>query len=463
MRPARCSRVVALVASLAGMAAMAPAIAQQPAPNPREWLRSGPMVGPAERTETTVWLQTTRPARVQVRFWPEGDPSKGARLSAEVETAAAGDHIARLPLTGLAFGTRYAYEVYLDGLRVDLPYPAGFQTQAMWEHRTPPPPLRIALGSCAYVNDPPYDRPEETYGGAYEIFGAIAAQKPDLMLWLGDNVYYREADWTGESAMRYRYAHTRALRELQPLLAAAHHYATWDDHDYGPNNSDRTFRGREESLRVFRDYWPNPSFGTLEVPGVFTRFTWSDVEVFLLDDRFHRSPNAMPESPDKRMYGREQLRWLLEGLASSEATFKVVVGGNQFLNHHEHEDLGDFPAEKEELLGFLAASGIGGVVLVSGDRHHTELLKLDRPGLYPLYEFTSSPLTSGGSKIEEEADNPLRIPGTWVTDGTRNFGLIEVTGPEDDRVLTLRTLDAAGQELWRRQIRRSELGRVEEE
>ena len=33
-------------------------------------------------------------------------------------------------------------------------------------------------------------------------------------------------------------------------------------------------------------------------------------------------------------------------------------------------------------------------MFLSGDRHFTELLKVERPGTYPLYEFTSSPLTS---------------------------------------------------------------------
>ena len=33
----------------------------------------------------------------------------------------------------------------------------------------------------------------------------------DLMIWLGDNCYYREPDWTSEAHMRYCYAHTRSV------------------------------------------------------------------------------------------------------------------------------------------------------------------------------------------------------------------------------------------------------------
>lgn len=446
------SRLLALSLVLA----FAPgAAAQQAPPDPTPWLRSGPMLGPAEPTEASIWLQTTRPCRVQVRFWEQGKPET-ARLSAETATAEASDLIAKLRLSGLRFGTRYEYEVYLDGLRVARPYPEVFQTQAMWQWRTDPPDFRMATGSCAYINESPYDRPGDPYGGGYEIFRAIAAAKPDLMLWLGDNVYYREGDWTTEAGMRHRYAYDRSLPEVQPLLASTHNYAIWDDHDYGSNDSDRTFRGKEASLRIFQDYWMNPTYGLPDTPGVFTSFSWSDVDFFLLDDRYHRSPNAMPDGPDKRMYGRAQLDWLKSSLASSRATFKIVAGGNQFWNPVTlYEAFGKFPAEQKELLDFLRDAKIEGVVFLSGDRHHTELLKRVEPGLYPLYEFTSSPLTSGTHKGEQEKENPARVPGTWVTE-VRNFGLVEVTGKPKERVLRLRTLDAHGKELWKYEVREGE-------
>ncbi len=454
--PIRLTRSLSL-AVLFFAAPLAPACAWQDSGDPSGCLSSGPMLGPAEMTQTTVWLQTRRPCRAQVRWWREGTP-EAARLSPSVETAAAGDHIARFELPGLEPGSRYEYEIYLDGFRLNPPAPLSFQTQAMWRYRTDPPPFRVAIGSCAYITDAPFDRPGDPYGGDYKIFRAIAQARPDFMIWLGDNVYYREADWTTERDMRRRWAHDRALPELQPLLGAVHHYAIWDDHDFGPNDSDRTFRHRATSLRVFQDYWANPTWGLPEAPGVFTRFEWADVDFFLLDDRSHRAPNTMPAGPDKRMYGREQLQWLKESLAGSRAPFKIVAGGGQFWNPlNTFESLGQYPAEQQELYDFIREARIEGVVFLSGDRHHTELLRRQEPGMYPLYEFTSSPLTSGGSRLEEEAGNPARVPGTWVTGGTRNFGLLEVSGEEEARVLTLRTLDADGKELWKQEIQEAEL------
>ena len=137
------------------------------------------------------------------------------------------------------------------------------------------------------------------------------------MLWMGDNVYYREVDWATPTMMEARYAHTRRTPAMQPLLGHTHNYATWDDHDYGPNNSDRSYRQKGASLRIFKQYWANPNYGRPDVPGVFGKFQWGDVDVFLLDDRYHRSPTPAPRTDDKTMWGEAQRQWLIDALTSS--------------------------------------------------------------------------------------------------------------------------------------------------
>jgi alkaline phosphatase D len=436
---------------------LAAARPQQTLPEASQWLRSGPMPGHCELTETAIWLQTRKACRAELRYWKRGIPDS-ARLSMAIETKAVTDHIAHFNLEQLQFGTRYDYELYLDGLRVPFSKMPSFQTQAMWRYRTEPPPFRIAIGSCAYINDPLYDRPGEPYGGGYEIFPAIARQQPDAMLWLGDNIYYREADWLGETAMRYRYAQNRELPELRELLSATHHYAIWDDHDFGPNDSDRAYRDRARSLGIFQDYWANATYGTAETPGVFGRFEWGDTEFFLLDDRYYRSPNRALSATQKVMFGATQMEWLKDALTSSNATFKIIAGGNQMMNPlTPFEAFGNFPQEQRHLIDFIREARISGVLFLSGDRHLTELIKRTEPGLYPLYDFTSSPLTSSPAQpTKEEIDNPARLPGTLVT-GVRNYGLLEASGTAKERKLLLRTLDATGKEWWRHEIKATDL------
>lgn len=417
-------------------------------------LRAGPMVGYGEQTEVMLWLQTTRPALAQIRYWPV-DQAANARLSEAVSTTTAGDHIARFALSGLPPGTRFNYELYLNGALTPRPYRLAFQTQPHWQWRTDPPAFTVAFGSCAYVNETAMDRPGKPYGSDYEIFAAIAAQQPDLMLWLGDNTYYREPDWYAEAGMRHRYAHTRSLPELQALLGAAHNYAIWDDHDYGPNDADRSYRLKQTALKIFKDYWANPSYGVEGVPGVFMRFEWGDIEFFMLDDRYHRSPNDMPDTPDKVMFGAAQMQWLMEALVNSRAPFKIVVGGNQMLNPvNAAEAFPNYRDEYQKFLQGLQTHKISGVLFLSGDVHHVELNKIVLPDFYPLYDFTSSSLTAGLYRPNQT--NPALVPGTLVDD-THAFGLLRFAGPRTERRVTLECYDKEGKKRWQHEIAAKEL------
>lgn len=416
---------------------------------------SGPMVGYGDMMETMLWVQTTSAATIQYRYWIEGE-KKNALLSKKVNTTEETDFIAKHILTNLKPGTRYEYEVMLNGKVVPRPYPLTFVTQTNWQWRSDPPDFTVAFGSCAFINDPPSDRPGQPYGGDYHIFNSIAGKKPDLMLWLGDNWYYREDDYFAPSRMRYRVSRDRAVSELQPLLGSTHHYAIWDDHDFGPDNSDRTYAQRTEALTIFRQYWANPTFGTLETPGVFFRFGWGDVEFFMLDDRFYRSPNRMPADQTKTMLGKEQLQWLKESLVSSNATFRIIVNGNQILAGKDIETLRNYPAEFDELIGWIKTQKIPGVLFLSGDRHIAELSVLEDSAFYPFYDFTSSPLTAGISTRRTIGQNSLLVPGTFVND-SRNFGMLRFDGQRDSRRLTMELYDTNGKLRWSRSVKASEL------
>lgn len=419
-----------------------------------ELLQSGPMVGYSEMREVMVWAQTTEPAEVHVEFWPEGDPdARGATVPMLTDGESA--HIAWLVIGGLEPGTRYRYALYINGEAVPRDYRLSFQTQMLWQWRTDPPPVEFVIGSCAYVNDTAYDRPGTPYGSDYQIFKAIYDEAPDFMIWLGDNVYLREADWYSRSGILDRYTHTRSLPEMQPLLGALHHYAIWDDHDYGPNNSDRSFRMKDVTLEAFRLFWGNPEGGLVDQPGITTMFQWADLEFFLLDNRYHRSPNARVTG-ERTILGAAQFEWLIDALAASYAPFKFVVIGGQVLNSVEsHENYAVFAAERERLLRAIRAEGITGVFFLTGDRHHTELSRMERRGTYPLYDLTISSLTAGPNPRAVNEPNDYRVDGTFL--GEHNYGRLVVTGPRTERVLTITTFDAGGAAKWERVIPAAEL------
>lgn len=417
-------------------------------------LRSGPMVGYGQMTEVMLWVQTTKEATVQLRYWDVAEPGL-RKMSSAVRTENARENIAHILIRDLLPGKSFAYELLINGKLVPRPYPLRFQTQGLWQWRTDPPDFSAAFGSCLYINETQWDRPGTPYGSDYEILNVIASKQPDLMLWLGDNTYYREIDWNTAAGLRHRWNHTRAIPELQPILGAAHNYAIWDDHDYGPNDADRSYRLKTEALETHKLFWANQTYGIPGTDGVFGRFEWGDVEFFMLDDRYHRSPNDALDDAQKTMFGRDQLQWLKDGLTSSIATFKMVVNGNQMLNPSTGgETFSNYRSEYDELLRFIRDRRIPGVVFLSGDRHLSELIVLKDSAFYPLYDYTSSSLTAGLSTFKE--DNPSIVPGTLVNDA-HSFGILKFSGPGKDRKLTMECWDYKGTLRWTYEIRSGQL------
>ncbi len=420
-------------------------------------LEAGPMLGYVEIQEANLWIQTTKPVEYEIRYHPKGEENN--TMSYHGMTKSSASNTAHIKLADLSYGTTYDYDLYLEGNRVELPYNTSFTTKPLWQYRTSPPNVSIALGSCLFINDKKSDRPGEGYGKGTDILPEITKKNPDMMLWLGDNVYYREPDFYSKPAMDERYKDARNTEDMQALLANTINLATWDDHDFGPNNSDRSYRMREETLDIFKRYWANPSYGTEETKGVFTKYKYSDVELFFMDDRYHRAPNRL-DSEDKAFFGEAQLQWLMDSLVGSSATFKLVIVGNQATNKmHNYESLFAYKHEYNKLMNFLKEQDIPGVVFISGDRHFTELLKTNRGRDYPIYEFTSSPLSSSSYSTldeSEEYNNPQRVEGTVVYKD-QNFGMIRVTGKEDDRKLTLQTYGSEGKKLWEKTIHENDL------
>lgn len=420
-------------------------------------LVSGPMVGYAHSKEVKLWVQTKSAAWVQIEYWDAENP-KSLKETEKVETLHKDGFTAHLTADAVEPGRKYEYRVLINEKEATINYPLYFRTPELWQYRTDPPAIKVALGSCAYINETKYDRPvkegKSPYGGNYEIFTAIAAQKPNLMLWLGDNIYLREADWYSKTGIYHRYTHTRSLPEMQPLLATTANLAIWDDHDYGPNDGDRSFVGKEIARKAFKDFWANPSYGK-KGEGTESFFEWADVQFFLTDDRWFRSPNNT-KSEKRDYFGQEQLDRLVESLVGSRATFKFVLVGGQVLNSVKNYETLINIAEHERtyLLDKIAKEEIKNVIFLTGDRHHSELslveVKTPSGKSLKVYDWTVSPLTSTSYDASKE-ENTYRIPGSHY--GSRNFGTMDITGALKERILNLKLFDVNGKEVWNYSIK----------
>ncbi|MBN8503510.1 MAG: alkaline phosphatase D family protein [Burkholderiales bacterium] len=418
-------------------------------------LVSGPMAGPSDHRSVTLWLQADGAARVAVEYWPLEAPAE-RRRSAPQPLRADEQFVAQLRLSSLKPGSRYAYRVLFDGRTVGDVW--QFATQALWQWRRQSPDFTVLAGSCAFGNEPEFDRPGRPYGDRDDIFDRMAAEQADLMLWLGDNIYLREVDWGSLEGMEHRWAYVRRQPALQKLLRTGAHAAIWDDHDFGPDNANRSHPLKHHALALQRRYWPNPSFGLPEAPGAFTSFSLNDAEFFLLDNRWYLDHPKLPAA-DRQMFGAEQMRWLKNALLNSTARFKLIAGGSQMLNGTSRfsDSWADYPAEREDFLRFLRETGIGGVVFLSGDVHRSELIRLEREGLYALHDLSCSPLTSGTHVNESLRERPQLVPGTLVM-GQRNYCRLRFEGMPEERRLVLQVINADGQLQWTHTLSAAQLG-----
>jgi alkaline phosphatase D len=263
------------------------------------------------------------------------------------------------------------------------------------------------------------------------------------MLWLGDNIYLREGDWESYFGIVNRYNHTRATPELAKLLATCPQYAIWDDHDFGPNDATGSWPLKKESLDAFKLFWANPSYGMPEFNGITSALRWMDVEIFLLDNRYHRNNQKLQDTCARKMLGDAQIEWLVDALKFSRAPFKLVASGSQILNSHAiHETFANYPCERRKLLDRLAKEKIRNVIFLTGDRHHSEISKMEHQGIV-FWDITSSPLTSGINTVADKDLNEYRIPESLSL--KRGFATLQFSGPSKERLLTTRFHDSDGQ------------------
>lgn len=413
----------------------------------KDLLQSGPMVGYSEMREVMLWVQTTKPADVKIMYTNKnGKDIKHWTNTVKTERYKA--NTAHLIADEVEPGQVYNYTVYINNKKVKLDFETSFQTLKLWLWRTDPPEINFATGSGAYINEPKYDRPPPPYGGDYEIYESIAKMKPDFMLWLGDNTYLRESDWNSRTGIQKRYTHTRSIKEMQPLLATVHNYAIWDDHDFGPNDSDRGFWNKNETLDAFKLFWANPSYGVGDTKGAFTFFNWGDCDFFMLDNRFYRTPDKRFED-NKTQLGKEQLEWLKDALVSSHATFKFIVMGGQFLTTsgaYEMYGNNGFERERAEIIEYIHDNRLNNVIFITGDRHHSEVSVFKRLNMPTIYDITVSPLTSHAAGITKGEVNPLRVENSLIN--KRNYAIFNIKGKKRKRVLQITFYDTFGKKLY---------------
>lgn len=283
---------------------------------------------------------------------------------------------------------------------------------------------RIAFASCADQTRP------------QPIWDTVLADKPDLMVFGGDNVYASEQPWSLQR-LEQAYATQAAIPGFRRLRETVPHLAIWDDHDYGPNDGGAEFAHKHESKDAFLRFWDVPAGDPrrfhegLHHAQVFGP-PGQRVQVILLDTRWFRSrlkrtdqrdapgkERYVPDAdPAKTLLGPAQWSWL-EARLREPAEVRLIVSSIQVVvEGHGWERWGNFPLERERLYRLLRQTRAEGVVFLSGDRHIGGLYRETSGVPYPMYEMTSSGVTHPWAKAAEAGPNRLGELFTGLHYGT---------------------------------------------
>lgn len=295
---------------------------------------------------------------------------------------------------------------------------------------------RIALASCMRDN-----KVEEQK----RMWASLEASDPDLLFLLGDNVYVDDGesgkgDVTAKKIWT-RYVETRRTLDLYKLPKLIPTLATWDDHDFGENNTYGNRYWKEESQEIFRTLYAQDAV-MQEVswgPGIATCFEAYGQRFFMMDDRSFRDNRWVGYSH----WGPTQEDWLFSKINKSTKP-SWLFNGSQFFGAYRMgwSFEGNHPEAFRYLLNRLKKVS-SPIVFGSGDVHYSEVMKIEKNILgYETLEITSSSMHSNAKPPVK--GNRRRMLAT----GEYNFVIADVELTERTFNLQVRSMGEKSRELF---------------
>jgi alkaline phosphatase D len=424
-------------------------------------LPQGIAVGDVGSNSALLWVRTDGPAIVQVEW---ATPSAWETISkmatvvapvartARLATDADSDFTLTIRLEELSPATRYRYHILVgrrDGRKEQL----QLKLAARGVLTTLPDAGASVPLTFAWSADLGGQGRCRQGRSGYPIFDVMRRQHLDFFLFLGDSIYSDDtcpsppnepgADFEATTLAEYRARHRyqRGAESLRRFLETVPVYVVWDDHEVW-NNFAGPFDARMPAGRqALREYWPITS--PTDDPNRLYRTVrfGADLEVFILDTRQYRSRNADRDGPGKTMLGAAQLQWLLVGLRSSTATWKVIAttvplsvpkGGGLSVPGNDGwaggPDGTGFERERQVIVDAILGQRIKNVVFIAGDIHWVQANAYDpnQDGVIDFHEYVAGPLSARPGRLTPASEglHPTRLINE---EGYHSFGLVRIT------------------------------------
>ncbi len=403
-------------------------------------LLGGPLLGVLSHDRARVWVRTVKPAHVTVLVSVAGQDRPFGPVPSTMES----DLTAVVQVHGLRPDTRHPYRVLVDGDPVPMPAGAAIATAP-----APGAATRMTLAFGAdFHKTGLWNRP---------LLDRIRTRGSSALLLLGDSAVDDRDNRVGLHRSDY------LLRDLSPawqdLVATTAVYATWDDHDYF--NNDRsgipprfTEADRAAVRRVWTQSWNNPSSGFEDRgQGIFFRTRLGPCDVIMLDTRFFRTQPGQADS----FLGADQMRWLADQLAATTGPFVILTSGTMWSDDVSagKDSWGVWdPPGRERILSIIEERRIGGVLLLSGDRHGARVLRIPRPSGFNFWEFELGSLGAHAGPAAMGAQPSLQPFGLTKQ---ALFGECTFDTTVADPTATIRLVDPEGAVRYQVTLTRSQL------
>ena len=399
----------------------------------------GPMLGDVTSEGVSVWMRTVWPSKVEVEVI--GDDFK--KLFGPVYSRPETDLTAVVNVKGLQPSKKYQYRVYVDDSLVEIPENASFRTAPASADQS----VRIGFGSCTH-----------RWGlGNEKLFGQIRNRKPRAFLMPGDVAVQDCNNHLGMHRAEY------LLRDFHPawkkFAASIPVYATWDDHDYFDNDEAGIPEGytnadRKNVREVYRYAWNNPMYGFEDKnEGIFLRTRIGPADIIMVDNRYFRKD----EREKHAFLGEEQMQWLKEQLLDCKGPFIILSCGTMWSDYVSDgkDSWGVYdPEGREEIFRLIEENNIGGVLLISGDRHGARGFTIPRESGFRFYEFGAASL---GARVGPPATRPEWDNQLYGIDGRFAFGEFTFFTSRPDPKVVFRLIGEDGEIIYKLRLKRSQL------
>jgi len=402
-----------------------------------QWVWSG---GVTSRSAIVKARVVGAPSDLHLQYDIERRLQSPSRTPLDASAQPDPDGVVTFRVQGLAPNTRYYYAV-ADGQSRG---PTGeFQTFGEG-----PTSFAFAVAACgggnmfsAFSNHP--------------IYTEIENRRPLFFLHTGD-LHYSNIGRNDVRLFQRAYDEVLAQRRQASLYRHVPLAYMWDDHDYGPNDSDRTAPGRDASRAAYAQYVPHYPLALEDgrVTTIQQEFTVGRVRVIMSDLRSARDPIVAPDGPNKSMMGPRQRQWLDEAFARAAADDVALVfwlSTVPWITREGSKEDGwaSYGWERQWVADRIDAHGLTRrLVVLAGDAHmvaiddgtNSNYTSGAKPGVAGFPVFQAAPL-----------DRAATLKGGPYSHGTsvksNQFGWVEVDDRDGELRVTLSGRDWRGRQL----------------